>query len=89
MLTLGTFLKYDIDLKTHFGGVIGVIGMMPLDDNEIIKSQEALNFQRKTPILLFNGEKDWIFKPDIVSKSYEYFINTVYTGKYKENITIH
>ena len=46
MLSLGAFFKYNTNLTEHFGGVIGIIGEMPLEDDEINKSPEALQFQR-------------------------------------------
>ena len=42
MLTLGAFMQYNGNLTEHFGGVIGIIGIMPLSDSEINKSAEAL-----------------------------------------------
>ena len=42
MLSLGAFLKYDGNLSEHFGGVVGIVGMMPLNNEEINKSQQAL-----------------------------------------------
>ena len=90
LLSFGTLLQYQpTKNSTHFGGIVGVIGAVSLKDSEINRSKQALQFQQNTPLLLFNGELDEIFPPDEVTKSYEYFLNKVYVGKYKENLTVH
>jgi predicted esterase len=64
--TLGTAIHLKDRFNTSIGGVIGLIGPVPLPPNG---EQELLH---KTPILIYLAEKDNLYDPELLEFGYAY-----------------
>ena len=68
------------------GGVIALAGLMPLEEKHFIKTKTGIETQRKTPLLLINGDADTAVEMIDAAYTYFYFRTDIFNEN-QENYT--